>query len=218
MVQKILTTSLINTPPITKISYANPPLMCDYSHIKTTPPFCHKWQRVSISSRHLIITRWASTIVLISTITARAIITLSLGSQWRWRRSNSETTHDSLLSCDTTNMGVHLTQLIIENVKASIHAHKLCHDGLKCHSICRRWRSGGGWSGRSWRSCSLCPVPLQSELCLALSNGSCIYGTYHWKVRSLGKGDRKMAGNPRDSWRKTKLIMGRRIPIDIYKE
>ena len=28
-------------------------------------------------------------------------------------------------------MGVHLTQLITESVKASIHAHKLCHDGLK---------------------------------------------------------------------------------------
>ena len=38
----------------------------NYSHLKTTPPFCHKWQRASTSSRHLIIIRRASTIVLIS--------------------------------------------------------------------------------------------------------------------------------------------------------
>ena len=41
-IQKVLTTSLINISPITKISYANPPSMYDYSHIKTTPPLCHK--------------------------------------------------------------------------------------------------------------------------------------------------------------------------------
>ena len=193
MVQKILTTSLINTPPITKISYANPPLMYDYSHIKTTPPFCHKWQRVSISSRHLIITRWASTIVLISTITARAIITLSLGSQWRWRRSNSETTHDSLLSCDTTNMGVHLTQLITKSVKASIHTHKLCHDGLKSHSTCRRQRSGGGRSGRSWRSYCLGLCLPRAKLGLTPSNSSGVNGTYNGEVIEHGIGDRKMA-------------------------
>ena len=28
--------------PYHKFSYANPPLMYDYSHIKTTPPFCHE--------------------------------------------------------------------------------------------------------------------------------------------------------------------------------
>ena len=31
-------------------------------------------------------------------------------------------------------MGVHLTQLITESVKASIHTHKLCHDGLESQS------------------------------------------------------------------------------------
>ena len=40
--KKNLTTSLIYTPPITKISYTNPAPMYDYSHIKTTPHFCHK--------------------------------------------------------------------------------------------------------------------------------------------------------------------------------
>ena len=106
-------------------------------------------QRVSISSRHLIITGRASTIILISILMAGAIITLILRGWWRWRGSNGETTHDSLLSCDTTNMGVHLTQLIIESVNARNHAHKLCHGCLKCHSTYRRRRSGGGWNGRS---------------------------------------------------------------------
>ena len=54
-IQKVLITSLINSPSITKISYANPPPLYDYSHIKTTPLFCHEQQRVSTSSRHLII-------------------------------------------------------------------------------------------------------------------------------------------------------------------
>ena len=174
------------------------------------------WQRVSTSDRHLIITGRASTIVLISTIIARAIITLILGSRWRWR-SNSETTHSSLSSCDTTNMGVYLTQLIIKSVKASIHAHKLCHNGLKCHSTHRRRRGGGGWSSRSWRSHRLCPGPPRSELCLAPSNGSYIYGTYDCKVRRLEKGDRKMAKDLHYSRRKNKHIMGHHIPIDIYK-
>ena len=85
----------------------------------------------SKSSRHLIITRRAIIIILISTIIAETIVTLILKGWRRWRGSDSETTHDSLSSCDLTNMGVHLTQLIAESVKVRIHAHKLCHDGLK---------------------------------------------------------------------------------------
>ena len=184
---------------------------------KLLPPFCHEWQRASTSSRHLIITGRASTIVLISIITVGAIITLILRSQSRWRRSNSETTYNSLSSCDTTNTSVHLTQLITNCVKASIHARKLCHDGLKCHFTHRRRRSGCGWSGRSWRSHYLCPGLPQSELCLASSNSSCIYGTHNREVRRLGKGDRKMAKDLCDNWRKNELITGHRIPIDIYK-
>ena len=172
---------------------------------KTISPFCHEWQRVSTSSRHLIITGQASTIILIHIITARAIVTLILRSQWRWRRSNSETTHGSLSSCNTTNTGVHLTQLITECVKASIHAHKLCHDGLKCHSTRKRRRSGCGWSSRSWRSCRLYSRPPRSKLCLAPSNGSCIYGTHNCEVRRLKKGDKKMAKDTCDSRRKMSL-------------
>ena len=196
--------------------------MYDYSHIKTTPPFCHELQRVSTSSRHFIITGRASILILISIITVGAIVTLILGSRWRWRRSNNEITHDSLLLCDATNTGVHLTQLITDSVKPSIRAHKLCHDGLKCHSTLRRRRSGGGWSGRSWRSCCLYLGLPRPKLCRAPSNGSSvygssIYGTYHRKMRRLGIRDGKMAKDPRGSQRKNKLIMGRRIPIDIYK-
>ena len=159
--------------------------MYDYSHIKTTSSFCHKWQRVSISNRHLIITRWASTIVLISIIIARAIITLILRSRWRWRRSKSETTHDSLLSCDTTNTGVHLTQLITKSVKVSIHAHKLCHNGFESHSNRRRWRSRGGRSLRSWRSHRLGSWPPRLKLSFAPLYSNNVYGTHDKKVCRL---------------------------------
>ena len=181
------------------------------------PLFCHEWQRASTLSRHLIIIGQASTIILINIIIAEAIITLILGRKWRWRRSNSETTHDSLSLCDTTNTGVHLTQLITESVKVSIHVHKLCHDGLKCHSTRRRWRSGGGWSGRSWRSCRLRLGLPRSKLCCAPSNGNSIYGTHHGKMRRLRIGDGKMAKDLHDSRKKNELITGRHIPIDIYK-
>ena len=128
-----------------------------------------------------------------------------------------KTTHDSMSSCYITNPGVHLTQIIIECVKASIHAHKLCHGGLKCHYNRRRRRCRGVWSNGSWRSHQLCSRPPQSELCLAPFDGSYIYGTYYEKMRRLRKGDRKMAKDPLDSQRKNELITGRCIPIDIYK-
>ena len=95
---------------------------------KLFPLFVTNDKRVNTSSRHLIITQWA-----IYIITARAIVTLILKGWRRWRGSHSETTHNSLSSCNSTNMGVHLTQLITKSVKVSIHAHKLCHDGLKSH-------------------------------------------------------------------------------------
>ena len=106
---------------------------------------------------------------------------------------------------------------VIRPHKASIHVHKLCHDGLKCHSTCRRRRSGGGWSGGNRRSHRLYLRLPQFELCLALSNGSCIYGTHHWKIRRLEKRDRKVVKKPRDSWRKNEFITGRRIPKYIYE-
>ena len=50
-------------------------------------------------------------------------------------------------SCNKTDTGVHLTQLIIESVKVSIHALKLHQDGLKRHTTTQRRRSGGGRNG-----------------------------------------------------------------------
>ena len=63
----------------------------------------------------------------------------------------------------------------------------------------------------------MCLCPPRSELCLAPLNDSSVYGTYHGKMRRDGKRDGKMAKNLRDSRRKNELIMGRRIPIDIYE-
>ena len=190
------------------ISYTNTPSMSMTTLIsKLFPLFVTSDKGVSSWSRQLIITRQANIIILISVIIAGAIVTLILRSRWRWRGSHSETTHDSLSLCNTTNTGVHLTQLIAESVKGSIHAHKLCHDGLKCHSTRWRQRSGGGWSDRSWRSCRLCLGLPRSKLGCALSNGSCLDGTHECEVGRLGIGYRKMAKELRDSQGKMSLSL-----------
>ena len=69
-----------------------------------------------------------------------------------------------------------------------------------------------------WRSCRLGPWPLQSKLGLAPSNGHCVYGTLDKEVCRLRIGDRRMVENPHDSQRGNKLITGRPILIDIYRE
>ena len=77
-IQKILTTSLMHT---TLISYTNPPPMSMTTLIsKKLPLFLMSDKGVSTSSRHLIIIRRASIIILISVITVGAIITLILRS------------------------------------------------------------------------------------------------------------------------------------------
>ena len=114
-------------------------------------------------------------------------------------------------------MGVHLTQLITESVKASIHVLKLCHDRLEGHTTYGRRRCGGRGSGRGWRSCRLGPWPLRLKLGLAPSNGRAADGTHDREVSRLMIGDRCMVNDPLDSRRKNKLIMGRCIFIDIYK-
>ena len=130
------------TLPLTKISYTNPPPMSMTTLIsKTTSRFCHEWQRVRVSSRHLVSAGRASIIILISIRSSSiTIIVLILRGRWR-RRSSDETTHGSLASCDTINTGVHQTQLIIESVEASM---KLRHDVLKSHTA--RGRRGSRWS------------------------------------------------------------------------
>ena len=197
-IYKVLTTSLnINTPPI---SYTNPSSMSMTTLIsKLLSLFVTSDKVVSTSSKHLIIIQWAIIIILgiISIVGAITLILRCLS-----RGSHCVTTHHNLSSCDTTDMSVHLTQLITESVKASIHAHKLYHDGLKCHSTHWRRRSIGGWSGRSWRSCRLHLGLPRAKLCKTLLNGSGVYGTHIWEMGRHKIGDRKMVKESRDSGRK----------------
>ena len=58
----------------------------------------------------------------------------------------------------------------------------------------------------------------RAKLCKTSFNGSGINGTHKCEVRILGIGDGKMVKESRDSRRKNKFIMSRRILIDIYKE
>ena len=128
-----------------------------------------------------------------------------------------EATKASLSSCNTTDTGGHLTQLITESVKASIHALKLHHNCLKSHTTTRRRRSGGGWNRGGWRIRHLGLWLLRSKLGLALSNRRRVNGTYDRKERRLKNRDRKMANDLHDSRGKNELITCHRIPIDIYK-
>ena len=117
---------------------------------KTTPIFGHKWQRASNSSNHLVVTGRA--IILILIIIGVTIIVLILRCLWKRKGRCHKATKASLPSCNMTDTGVHLTQLITECVKASIHALKLRHDHLEGHTTRRRRRSRCRWSGRYWRS------------------------------------------------------------------
>ena len=125
------------------MSYANSPLT--YKTTLIIPKillFVTNVKRKSLRCCHLLIIGRASILIptiIISTIIA-VLICRSLG---RRRGRSGKTTEASLLLCNTTDMGVHLTQLIIESVKESIHALKLCHDGLESHTTTQR-RSGGG--------------------------------------------------------------------------
>ena len=118
-------------------------------------------------------------------------------------------------SCYTTDTGVHLTQLIRESVKASIHALKLHYDSLKSHITSQGRRIGGGRNNRSCRIGSLYKWPLRSKLGLTSSNRTGINGTHGGKVRRIRNGDGKMAKDSHDSQRNDELIMGHRILIDI---
>ena len=136
---------------------------------ETTLPFCHEWQRASKSSRYLIITRQAI-IIILSIINTIGAITLIL--RCLEKGSHCVTIHHNLSLCNMIDTGVHLTQLIAESVKASIHAHKLCHVGLKCDSTHERRRRRGGWSNRSRRSCRLrlgCLEQSCTKLCLMVA-------------------------------------------------
>ena len=115
-----------------------------------------------------------------------------------------------------TNTGVHLTQLITESVKVSIHALTLCHDSLKSHTTTRRRRSGGGRSRKGWKISHLRPRPLRSKLDLTSSNWNCVYDTHDQKKkRGIRDLNQEVSRYMRDSRRKDKLITCSCIPINI---
>ena len=137
-------------------------------------------------------------ILILILIIIIVVIEVTIRCLWRRRGRLHKAIKTNLSSCSTTDMGVHLTQLITECVKASIHAPKLRHKHLKGYTTHRR-RSGCGWSKRCWRSCCLGSWPLWSKLGLSPSNGRCVYGTHDGKMCRLKIGDRCMAENSRDS-------------------
>ena len=106
--------SIITTPPLIKMS--NSPPKNDYFISKTTSPFCHEWQRVRVSSRHLISKANISIIIIQSIIIITNIIILILRirshGRRRWRGSLiSKSAHGRLPSSYATNMDVQLIQL-----------------------------------------------------------------------------------------------------------
>ena len=124
-------------------------------------------------------------------------------------------TKASLSSCYMTNTSVHLTQLISESAKVSIHAFKLSHDDLQGHITSRGRRRSGGWNSKSCRTGRLHTWLLQSKLSLTPPNKTGVDETHGGVVRRNGNGNGKVAKDPRDSRRKDELITGRRILIDI---
>ena len=133
---------------------------------KTTSSFCHKWQRVRVSSRHLVSARRVSISILIIIIVVGVIIVLECLRCYERRRGRlDKATKVSLPSSNTADTGVHLTHLSSECIKVSIHALKLRYDRIKSHTSRRRKGSGGGWSRSSGRSCQ--PEPPRTKLRLA---------------------------------------------------
>ena len=185
------------------MSYANsPPKYKTTLIIQNYFPFLSRMTKGKSSrGHHLIITRRASILILISIVIT--IITILI--RWslrrrRRRRRRGETTKASLSSCNTE--GVHLTQLITESVKASIHTLKLRHDGLEGHTTTQRRKSKVGRNSRGWRIGCLHSRPLQSKLGLTLPKISCADGTHEGVIGRIRNRDRKMAKDPHDSQRK----------------
>ena len=100
----------------------------------------------SLRSSHLIIGGRAKILISIRSTNGITTIVLVLRSHWRMRGRLDEATKVSLLSCNMTNIGVHLIQLSSECIKASIHMLKLRHDYLEGHTTRRSRRSGCGWT------------------------------------------------------------------------
>ena len=104
----------IYTLPLTKIFYTNPlPMSMTTIISKTTSPFCHEWQRVRVSSRHLVSTRRASISIRIIIIVIEVIIFLGclvvLRCLRRRRGRLYKAIKASLPSGNMTDTRVHLT-------------------------------------------------------------------------------------------------------------
>ena len=172
------------------------PLNYKTTLIQNYSPFLSRMTKgKSSKGRHLIITGKDSILIIITIIICQSL--------WRRRWRGNETTKASLLLCYTTDTGVHLTHLISERVKASIHALKLHHDGLQGQTSCQR-RSRGRRSRRR-RSYKICvidrlrPWSLQSKLGLTSLNKTSTDGTHGGEIRRIKNGDRDVAKDPRDS-------------------
>ena len=99
--------------PLKKNSYTTPPPISMTTLMsKLLPIFITSDKGVNTSSRHLIITGRASTIVLITIIIKVTIIVLVHRNLWRRRGRLDEATKVSLSLSNTVDTGVHLTQLI----------------------------------------------------------------------------------------------------------
>ena len=90
---------------------------------KTTPPFCHEWQRVSISSRHLISTGRASIVILINirstTITIIDLMTtcclaIRLKRVFTWHNSSLRVSRRASMRTSCAMMSSRVTLLIKE--------------------------------------------------------------------------------------------------------
>ena len=167
---------------------------------KTTPPFCHEWQRVKVSSRHLIDRASISIIIIRSIIVIIIIISLilkirSYGRRW-WRGSlRSKSAHGRLLSSNEANTNIHLIQLYGKCNESNIHALKLRHDVSQRHIAQGRRGSGCGSSKTKWsRPRGRCRILLsRPKLRLTLFYGSGICGTYEGEGVERGKRDGKVA-------------------------
>ena len=187
------------TLPLTKMS--NSPPKNDYFHIqKPTPPFCHEWQRIRVSSRHLIRRASISIIIIQSIIIITIIIILMLrirshGRRW-WRSSlRSKSAHGHLLSSYAANVNIHLIQLCGKCIEASMHALKLRHDVSQWHIAWGRKGSGCGSIRTRWDRLGVrCRILLsRPKLCLTTFYSSGVYGTHEGEGVGCRKRDRKMA-------------------------
>ena len=152
------------------MSYTNsPPRYKTTLKPKTTPPFCHEWQRAS---------HWE--VVISSSVEELASSSSTVASGEEEGKGAKPA-----MRAYPSYSGVHLTYLINEIVKTSIHPLKLCHDGLQGHTTSRGGKRNWG-RRRNSRSCRIYSLHLwllRSKLDLAPPNGTGADGTHNGEKR-----------------------------------